>query len=178
VDRFNIAQTPAVQVVRGGSCPEQGTRPQKRTSLPSEAYVRQSSNVTLALRGRGLLDSQTYGPLFTLNFQERFCPLDTASIAKGVCRYDLGFDESDLDASDGSTLKRDLQAEISNAHTPAYVHALSKRSDTKTLKFCSDKKITSPRYYNSGDQMSLVAGTPIYSGLDMNDCVSALSFEG
>lgn len=164
---------PAVQVVKGGSCPTQKTRPQRRAL--------DSSNQTKSLYSfeKRADDSKTYGPIFPLNIQERFCPRQAGSI-KTKCNYLRGFDDSYVDTSDSSA-KRDLSKMSLNTFKDISrndkTHHLEKRTP-KNIMFCpfnpaNTNIATSPDYYSSGQQMTRFPTTPVYGPQNGNDCKCA-----
>jgi hypothetical protein len=162
---------PAVQVVKGGSCPTQKTRAQRR-AIDSNDHTE-----PLYSFGKRAGDSKTYGPIFPLNIQERFCPKKVGSV-KTKCNYMRGFDSSYLDTSDSSD-KRDLYTKSLNAFkdnsSNDETHHWEKRTP-KIIEFCPSipaEKATSPDYHPSGKQMEVYPNTPVYGPENGNDCKSS-----
>jgi hypothetical protein len=161
---------PAVQVVKGGSCPTQKTRAQRR-AIDSNDHTE-----PLYPLGKRAGDGKTYGPIFPLNIQERFCPKKVGSV-NTKCNYMRGFDSSYLDTSDSSA-KRDLSTIFSNVFkdnsSTDETHHWEKRTP-KTIGFCPLNPVNvaiSPDYYASGEQMRNYPNTPVYGPENGNDCKS------
>lgn len=119
-----------MQVVKGGSCPTQKARPQRRAL--------DSINQTESLYSfkKTASDSKTYRTIFLLNIQERFCPKQVGSI-KTKCNYLRGFDDSYVTSD--SSAKRDLSTTSSNAlkdnSSNDETHHWEKRKP-KNIMFC------------------------------------------
>jgi hypothetical protein len=187
VDRFDIAKVPAVQVISGGSCPVEQDRPQRRalsldaSPSPSENLwaIENSNNYSESYHSLGKRDGQTYGPLFVLNIQERFCPKDPGSV-KTTCNFARGFDDSYLDKSD-SSVKRDLLMDSASSYQGndttdnpfAVLHHWEKRTP-KMINYCASSGFggtaISPDYYSSGEQMRRYPATPVYGPQNPDDC--------
>lgn len=127
--------------------------------------------------------SQTYGPIFSLNVQERFCPRNGNNV-KGKCNFARGFSDSDLDRSDSSA-KRDLlgiepRSEEDGNSTDhneiedqlIQTHHWDKRKP-KQIDYCVNNfgnTAISPDYYPSGEQMKKFPNTPVYGPQNADDC--------
>ena len=177
---------PAVQVIPGKSCPTEQNRPQRRalsldaSSSPSETLwaIDNSNNYSESYHSLGKRDGQTYGPIFILNIQERFCPKDPKSV-KTKCNFARGFDDSYLDKSDSSA-KRDLLIDSVPSYERndttdnpfAILHHWEKRNPKK-INYCAlgfSGTAISPDYYSSGEQMRRYPTTPVYGPQNPDDC--------
>jgi hypothetical protein len=129
----------------------------------------------LPLAKRGILDSQTYGPIFVLGIQDRFCPMDPEGddSACGTAGDDDGVpDPSGDDPDSDSRRKRENLAgnTTPNLNSSHHLFERAKKEGYFCTSLASPLTMPSPLFNSAGEQIRLHDKTPIYGPNNPSDC--------